>query len=218
MAVEYRGCKGVVIAPVLVDDNETGEGHGYVTGAVIPLAPVAEISKSVETSSETHSYDNTAQIVINSESGDTVTLTLAVPNDEVRAMIEGRTYDPVLKRFIESERTTQYFALGYIIGETGEGDDERYVWRHKGTFNIPEETAHTKDESTDANNLQYEYTGIYTKHIFENGKGTGKPGFAKSTSTLASDGLCTAEQFFAKVTTPDTVFIPPNAKAEKLSK
>ena len=177
-----------------------------MTGEVKVLAPVAEISKSVETSSESHYYDNKAAIVINSEGADTVTFTIAVPSDEVLADITGRTYDSTKKMFIESERETKYFAVGYILGESGEGEDERYVWRYKGTFNIPDETSATKSDGTDANNMSLEYKGIYTEHEFTNGKGTGKKGAAKASFVRASANVATEEQWFAEVATPDSTF------------
>jgi phi13 family phage major tail protein len=201
MAVEFRGCKNLVYAEV------TADGETYTTGTVKSLAPVAEISKSVETSSDTHYYDNKAAIIINSEGSDTVQLTIAVPTDAVMAEITGRTYDSTKKMFIESERTTnKYFALGYILGEKGEGDDERYVWRYKGTFNIPEETAATEDDGTDANNITLEFTGIYTDHKFTNGKGTGVAGSAKAAYIRESSEVATASEWFAAVATPDTTF------------
>lgn len=199
MAVEFRGCKNLVFAEVTQDT-----AAGYVTGEVMPLAPVQEISKSVETSSEAHYYDNKAAIVINTEGSDTVTFTVAVPTDEVMALITGRTYDATKKLFIETERVQKYFAVGYTLGETGEGDDERYVWRLKGTFNIPEETSATKDDGTDANNIQLEYSGIYTAHEFTNGKGTGVKGAAKALFIRESDNMASADDFFAQVVTPDT--------------
>lgn len=204
MAVEFRGCKNLVFAEVTKDDNETS--GGYVTGAVKALAPVAEISKNVETSSEAHYYDNKAAIVINSEGADTVSFTIAVPPDEVLAEITGRTYDSEKKMFIESERKQKYFAVGYVLGEKGEGDDERYVWRYKGSFNIPDETAATEDSGTSANNMALEYTGIYTEHEFTNGKGTGVKGAAKAAFIRDSADVATATQWFAEVRTPDTAF------------
>ena len=198
MAVEFRGCKGLVIAEV------TQDNASYVTGEVMTLAPVAEISKSVETSSEAHYYDNKAAIIINTEGADTVTFTIAVPDDETFALITGRTYDQAKKVFIESERVQKYFAVGYILGEVGEGEDERYVWRYKGTFNIPEETAATENDGTDANNLSLEYTGIYTTHEFTNGKGTGNAGAAKAMFIRESSNVATAAEFFSEVVTPDT--------------
>lgn len=209
MAVEYRGCKKLVYAEVTKDNNSTETGEGYVTGTVKSLAPVAEISKSVETSSEAHYYDNQASIIINSEGGDTVNFTIAIPDDEVLAEITGRTYDSTKKMFIESERKQKYFAVGYILGEVGENNpDEKYVWRYKGTFNIPEETAATSDNGTGANNMSLEFTGIYTEHQFTNGKGTGVKGSAKAAYVRKSDGVATEAQWFEQVSTPDTTFTP----------
>lgn len=211
MAVEFRGCKRLVYAEVVKDNNLTGttqDPEGYITGTVKALAPVAEISKTVETSSEAHYYDNKAAIVINSEGADTVTFTIAIPSDEVLAEITGRTYNSTKKMFIESERVQKYFAVGYILGEKGDGEDERYVWRYKGTFNIPDETSATENDGTDANNMSLEFTGIYTEHEFTNGKGTGVKGSAKASFIRESSDVADADEWFAAVATPDTTFTP----------
>lgn len=202
MAVEFRGCKKLVYAEVTKDDSTE-----YVTGTVKALAPVAEIAKSVETSSAAHYYDNKAAIVIDSEGADTVTFTIAVPDDATLAELTGRTYDTATKRFIESKRAQKHFAVGYILGETGEGEDERYVWRYKGTFNIPDESSKTEDDGTDAANLSLVYTGIYTDHEFTNGKGTGVKGSAKASFIRKSSNVATETQWFAAVATPDTTFV-----------
>lgn len=201
MAVEFRGCRNLVFAEITTDDNET-EG-GYITGTVKPLAPVGEISKTVETSSEAKYYDNVASIIINSEGSDTVTFTIAVPSDEVLAEITGRVYDPSKKAFIEAPRKNKYFAVGYVIGEVGEGEEERFVWRYKGTFNIPDETAATKDNGTTSNNMSLIFTGIYTEHEFTNGGGTGVKAPVKS-MFVRSGGTVTEANFFKTVYTPDT--------------
>lgn len=206
MAVEFRGCKRLVFAEVTKDNNESGASGGYTTGTVKVLAPVAEISKTVETSAESKYYDNKAAIVINSEGADTVSFTIAIPDDEILAEITGRTYDSTKKMFIESERETKYFAVGYILGEKGEGGDERYVWRYKGTFNIPDETSATENDGTDSNNMTLEYTGIYTDHEFTNGKGTGVKGAAKASFIRESNNVATADEWFAAVATPDSTF------------
>lgn len=201
--VEFRGCRNLVYAEITTDDNEAS--GGYVTGAVKQLAPVAEISKTVETSSESKFYDNVAKMVIDSEGSDTVTFTIAVPPDEVLADITGRVYDAAKKMFIEAPRKTKYFAVGYILGEVGsDGEDEKFVWRYKGTFAQPDETSATKDNSTTSNNMSLVFTGIYTDHEFTNGGGTGVKKPAKSAFVRASGGV-TEEKYFAQVTTPDTV-------------
>lgn len=201
MAVEYRGCRNLVYAEVTTDDNEVS--GGYVTGNVKILAPVAEISKTVETSSESHYYDNIAAINVDSEGSDTVTFTIAIPTDEVLAEISGRVYDQTKKAIIEAPRKNKYFAVGYIIGEVGEGEEESYVWRYKGSFNIPDETSATKDKSTTANNMSLTFTGIYTTHNFTNGGGTGIKAPVKAMKVEPSATI-TEAVFFDEVYTPDT--------------
>lgn len=203
MAVEYRGCRNLVYAEITTDDNEVS--GGYVTGTVKKLAPVGEISKTVETSSEAKFYDNVSAMLIDSEGNDTVTFTIAVPSDEVLADISGRVYDATKKAFIEAPRSTKYFAVGYILGEIGEGEQEKYVWRYKGTFNIPDETSATKDNSTTSNNMSLVFTGIYTEHQFTNGGGTGVKAPAKAMA-MRPDETVTETKFFAEVSTPDTTF------------
>lgn len=204
MAVEFRGCRRLVYAEVTTDNNESS--GGYITGEVKTLAPVAEISKTVETSSEAHYYDNKAATIVNSEGADTVSFTIAVPPDEVLAEITGRVYDSTKKMFIDAPRKQKYFAVGYILGEKGDGDDERLVWRYKGTFNIPEETSSTEDDGTSANNMSLEYTGIYTQHEFANGGGTGVKKPAKAGYIRASSNVTTEAKWFEQVSTPDTTF------------
>lgn len=201
MAVEFRGCKGLVVAEVTTDNEST-----YATSAVKPLAPVAEISKTVEVSTDTHYYDNYGAIILDSEGSDTVTFTIAVPNDDTVAWILGKTYDETRKRYIDTPIAERYFAVGYIIGEVGEGEDERYVWRYKGKFQPFEETSATADDGTDANNISLVYTGEYTSHSFANGKGTGVASPAKAQYIRKSAEVASASQYFSTVATPDTVF------------
>ena len=62
---KHRGVEGLVYARVTKDDAEA-----YETGEVKPLAPVARIGKTVETSSNTEYYDNIPMFVINAEGPD----------------------------------------------------------------------------------------------------------------------------------------------------
>ena len=70
---EFRGVDNFYFAEVLQDDE-----NGYSCGTPIHI-PVQEIGKSVDSASEAHYYDNKAMIVVNGESADTITLTLAPP-------------------------------------------------------------------------------------------------------------------------------------------
>lgn len=196
--VEYRGVEGLVAAEVTVDDNGTGSGHGYVTGDVFAIAGVAEISRETDSSNEAHYYDNIPAVVVSSTSADEVTITTyAIPLD-VLAEITGQVYDTALGAFIEGPRDFKYFALGYKTKKTN--GDEVYVWRYKGTFNIPPQTNATENDSTDANGQELVFTGISTTHKFtKTGKG------AKALNVDVAKNLANVSTFFDTVTTPDSL-------------
>lgn len=194
---EYRGVEGLVYAEVLSDDNESGSGHGYSTGAVKELAGVAELARTTENSSETHYYDNMPAIVINSTGADTVTITASALDLEVLADITGQGYDSDKGVFIEGQRTSKYFAIGYKTKKTN--GEEVYVWRYKGQFNIPDSTHVTENDGTDANGQEVVFTGISTTHKFAacNNKG------CKAINVEVAKGLVDVSDFFDEVTTPD---------------
>lgn len=193
---EFRGTDSLVYAEVLTDNNESGEG--YTTGAVAVLAPVAEISKSVETASDTKYYDNKPALTINSEGADTITLTVPALDLATLAAITGKTYDATTGGFFDGERQPKYYALGYRLRLTD--GTYRYVWRYKGTFGIPDETSQTENAGTDSNNQQLTYTGIQTQHIFTK-TGTSQ----KALVVDQRDGKADLDDFFATVTTCDTL-------------
>lgn len=195
--IEYRGFRDLVYAEVLKDTPEE-----YSTGEVKPLVPAGEIAKTIEQSSATKFYDNLAALVINSRGADTATLTTAVIPLGVQAEITGQYLDEETGAFAEGSFTkAKYFALGYKIGEvgdTGEGDDpEMYVWRYKGTFNIPDVAAKTRDAGTDSSGQQLVYTGINTTHKFTKG------GSAKAVAVRTADNKVDVSTFFDEVTDID---------------
>lgn len=191
--VEFRGCDNLVIAEVIADDLT----NTYTVGEVEPLAPVASIAKTVENSSETHYYDNTGMIIIRSEGSDEITLTVpALPLTTV-AKVTGKTIDPATGAFIDGESVERYYAIGYRLRLTD--GTYRYVWRLKGSFNIPDETSDTENDGTDTNNQQLTYTGVKTVTRFSDGKR------AKGIVIDERDGLADVSEFFDKVQTPDTL-------------
>lgn len=191
--VEFRGCDNLVIAEVIADDLT----NAYTVGAVEPLAPVASIAKTVENSSETHYYDNVGMIIIRSEGSDEIALTVpALPLTTV-AKVTGKTIDPATGAFIDGEAVERYFAIGYRLRLTD--GTYRYVWRLKGSFNIPDETSDTENDGTDTNNQQLTYTGVKTVTRFSDGKR------AKGIVIDERDGLADVSEFFDKVQTPDTL-------------
>ena len=191
---EYRGVEGLVYAEVTKDDKT-----GITFGEVKDLAGVAEISKSSDSASEAHFYDNIPAVVITSTGADTVTISASAIPLDVLADITGQTYDSTTGTYIEEERQQKYFAIGY---QTKNTDDEKvYVWRLKGTFNIPDQTNATENEGTDANGQELVYTGISTIHKFTKTNKT-----AKAVNVNTSLQKCAQiPTFFDTVQTPDTI-------------
>lgn len=200
--VEYRGVEDLVAAEVLTDNNNAEEG--YTTGDVFDIAGVAEISKSTSNSNESHYYNNMPAVVVSSTGADEVTLsTSAIPLD-VLAKITGQKYDETTGTLIEGDRETKYFAIGYKTKKTN--GDYVYVWRLKGTFNIPESTHATENDGTDANGQELTYTGINTTHKFNKvlDKNGNKKG-AKAINVDVAKDLTDVSEFFDEVVTPDTL-------------
>lgn len=192
---EYRGVEGLVYAPVTNDDNG---GTGYATGTVKPLAGVAEISKSTDSTNEPHYYDNIPAVVVSSTGSDTITISASAIPLDVLADITGQYYDAGTGMFVEKERTPKYFAIGYKT-KTTDGT-EMFVWRLKGTFNIPDETNTTENDGTDANGQEIVFTGISTTHKFTK---TNSP--AKGIVVNTASNPLSEDTFFASVQTPDSV-------------
>lgn len=190
--VEYRGVEGLVAAEILTDDDD----NGYTTGPVFAVAGVAEISKTTDSTNEAHFYDNMPAVVIANTSEDNITISVSAIPLDVLAEISGQIYDSATGSMIEGPRDFKYFAIGYKTKKTN--GDEMYVWRYKGTFNIPDQTNTTENDSTDANGQEIVYTGISTTHKFaKTGKG------AKAMVVDCAKELADVSSFFTTVTTPD---------------
>lgn len=192
--VEFRGVEGLVAAEILTDDDD----NGYTTGSVFAIAGVAEISKTTDSSNEAHYYDNMPAVVIANTSSDEITISASAIPLDVLAEITGQNYDSTTGAMIEGPRDFKYFAIGYKTRKTN--GDEMYVWRYKGTFNIPDQTNTTENDSNDANGQEIVYTGISTTHKFSRtGKGS------KALIVDVAKNLADVSSFFTTVTTPDTL-------------
>lgn len=192
---EYRGVRGLVAAEITSDTLEKFE-----TGTPFAVAGVAELSRTTETTSEAHYYDNVPAVVIDSTGADEVTITAsAIPFDAL-AKLTGQYYDEAKGMFVEGERQAKYFAIGYITEKTD--GTEVFVWRLKGKFNVPDSTHATKDDGAEANGQEIVFTGINTTHKFQAiGNKTAK---AVNVDTSVNAGV-KEDTFFATVQTPDTV-------------
>lgn len=198
---EFRGVDNFYIAPVTQDDKD-----GYVTGTPVYFQPVQEIGKSTDSASEAHYYDNKALIVVNSESADTIQITMTPPMLDQLAQITGKSFDDETGMYVDGERQNQYFAIMYRT--KGTDGKYRYVSRLKGTFNIPEETVSTENDGTDTTNTQVTFTGVYTAYQFNKGKkvnGAWVKGSAKGVVVDERYGLVDFSTFFNQVQTPDSV-------------
>lgn len=198
---EFRGVDNFYIAEVTQDDKE-----GYVTGTPVYFQPVQEIGKTTDSASEAHYYDNKALIVVNSESADSIAITMTPPMLEQLAQITGKSFDPTTGMYVDGERQNKYFAIMYRT--KGTDGKYRYVSRLKGTFNIPEETVSTENDGTDTTNTQVTFTGVYTSYAFNKGKyvnGAWVKGSAKGIVVDERYGLVDFSTFFNAVQTPDSV-------------
>ena len=190
---EYRGVEGLIYAPITEDSAEN-----FTTGAVKPLAGVAEISKTTDSTNEAHYYDNIPAVVVSSTGSDEITISTSAIPLETLADITGQAYDAATGMFVEQERTPGYFAIGYVTKDTN--GNLYYVWRLKGTFNMPDQTNQTENDGTDANGQELTFTGITTTHKFTK-TGKGAKGITVDTSANPVDETT----FFSQVQTPDTV-------------
>lgn len=193
---EFRGVEHLVVAEVTKDAADE-----ITFGVVEDLAGVAEISKESENSSETHYYDNAPVIIINSQGKDTITIQASVLSLPMVAKITGRKYDSAKGMLIEGDRESKHFAIGYKTEATD--GTSRYVWRLKGTFDIPGETSKTKNDGTDADGQELVFTGIKTTHKFTSNENKG------AYAVVVDGEKTTDEDFFAAVQTPDS-FTPAN--------
>jgi len=196
---EYRGIRGLVAARVIKDDAD-----GMEFDTPIPIAGVSELGKETEASSEPHYYDNVPAVVIDSVGADTVTMALSAIPFSTLADITGQFYDENLGMFVEGERESEYWAIGYITKRTD--GTEVFVWRLKGTFNIPSSTHATENDGTDANGQELVYTGINTLKKFALVKGGKTYNKTVKAINIEQDKNPQVEsEFFATVHTPDMV-------------
>ena len=192
---EWRGIRGLFAAEVTTDDDA-----GYECGTPFAVAGVAELSRTTESSSESHFYDNIPAVVIDSTGADEVTISASAIPFEALAKITGQVYDAEKGMFIEGERENKYFAIGYITKKTD--GTEVFVWRLKGKFNVPDSTHATEDDGAEANGQEIVFTGINTTHKFTI---DGKKKTAKAVNVDTSVNKVAETEFFASVQTPDTV-------------
>lgn len=192
---EYRGIRGLVIAELTETVNDDGT-ISETYGEVQPLSGVQAVSGEVSESTETHYYDDMSAIVVDSEGDDTYTITVSIPSKKTRALIEGTTYDEATGALISSKKVKKYFAMGFIADKLN--GSEEYNWIYKGKFSGGSRTHNTKNDGTDATNMEYTFTSIHTATAYSKG------GNCKYLS-VDNDGKADLSTFFDTVTTPDAL-------------
>lgn len=189
---EYRGCENLVYAKITEDSTEN-----LTYGDVKEVAGLGEISKTTNTSSETHFYDNNPGLVIMATGEDDLTLSTSAIADETIADMTGLVYDKATGMLIEGEREETYVAIGYITEKTS--GEKIYVWRYKCMVELPDVNSKTKDNSTDAQGQSLKIKSISTTHKFPKNKNRGCRGISVSSSKAD------VSTFFDQVTLPDDV-------------
>lgn len=152
---EYRGCRGLVVADVLTDDDK-----GYTTSPWVRLAGVQGITHAKTESSEKHFYDNIAAIIVDAAEGDEVSLVVSIPANKTRANIEGYDYDETIDAIIKTVSKKGYKAIGYI-GTKDDGSEEINIL-YKGKFTGGNKVLNTRDDGTTTTNMEYTYTAVHT--------------------------------------------------------
>lgn len=191
---EYRGVRGLVAAEILEDSDSA-----YTTGTPFSVAGVAEISKEVESNSETKFYDNVGAIVLTSEGATNLTCSVSVIEPEVRAQLLGQFYDPSKGLYVEQEAAgNRYFAIGYIA-KTTDGVEVFQVY-NKVKAQPVSDTFQTENDSTDSNGNEIIFSAVNTQYRF---KTTGKS--CKSTTVHTDVNPIPEADFFATIQTPDTI-------------
>lgn len=152
---EYRGIRGLVFAEVEKDDTSA-----YTPDVWQELSGVQSVAVAKNESSESHYYDNAARIVIDAEGADELTLVVSVLANKTRALLDGVEYDDTRDMIINTPKKKKYFALGYI-GEKTDGTEEINIF-YKGKFSGGGETHNTKDDGTEATNVEYTFTAVHS--------------------------------------------------------
>lgn len=201
MATEFRGCRKLVYARVMTDTAE-----GMTFGEVKPLAPVQQIQREISRSSATTYYDNSAANTTTAEGTEVNNFVVAVPDDAVMADVEGKYYDPEKKIYSDSPISDAYYAVGYVLGEKGDEENESFCWKLKGTFQVQGTEHNTENDGTDTTNMTIGFTSVYPNAIFTHGGKDGQGGKSKGVRIKKNDNVMTEDAFFAKVQTVDDVY------------
>lgn len=190
---EFRGTDNLWVAKITKDD-----ATGYTFETPVCVTTTGQISKTPNSSSETHYYSNVGSIVILTNGGDQVTVTTPVLDLDKLALITGQPYDEATGAILTGEPVETHFAL--IYREQLTDDTWRYIVKYNAVLSaLPEEVSITKKDSVDTNGQQLEFKCNKTAYAFSKG------GHVDGAEFDERDGKCTFATFFDTVYTPDTM-------------
>ena len=190
-----RGLSNIVIAEVTADTEET-----YTTGEVRKLIPAGEMTITVDKDKAQYWFDNTVFASVGREGSSEISITGAGLRAAAIAELVGKNVDPTSGAvFDDGQYKEKYYALGGIKHNI-DGTTEHF-WFNKGSFAIPDESAKTEGEDTDATGTELTFTAIPTTHKFEKTGKVNKRVILDSNAGNATD----IENWFEAVKTPDNI-------------
>lgn len=195
-----RGLEDIYIAKVLVDDNETGEGHGFIVDTPRKFIPAGEMTRTADNEKAEVWFDNSVFHTSGKEGATDVSITGAALRPATIAKINGKYIDSATGAVLDSgDYEPTYYSLGGKANNV-DGTDEMF-WFTKGTFAIPELQDKTKDDSTDTNGMSVTYSAVKTQHRFIV---DGKQKTSKVITIDTQDTVVKSSQSWtAQVVTPD---------------
>lgn len=190
-----RGLSNIYVAEITADTDAA-----FTPGTPIQLIPAGEMSITVDGDATQYWFDNTVFATIGREGKSEITISGAGLRAAAIAALNGKTVDETTGAvFDPGEWTQKYYAFG-AEKENIDGTKE-YFWFLKGTFAVPDESAKTKGEDTDATGTELVYTAIPTIHKFT---ATGKPCKRVVIDTETTE-LKTSKTWTEQVVTPDSI-------------
>lgn len=191
-----RGLSNVYVAPITVDGEDA-----YTAGVPTKLIPAGEMSVTVDNEQTPYWFDNTVFATIGREGTSEITISGAGLRAAAIAAITGKEVDTTTGAVLDSGvfGGENYFALG--AEKLNIDGTKEFFWFLKGTFAIPDESAKTIGEDTDATGTELTFKAIPTSHKFA-GTGDVCKRVVIDTETTV---LETGKDWFEQVVTPDNV-------------
>lgn len=190
-----RGLDEIFVAEVTEDTIES-----FTTGTPFKLIPAGEMSVSVDKDAANYWFDNSVFAIVGREGSSELTISGAGMRPVDVAKITGKEVDAETGAIVDDGAYTEkYWALG-ARKKNIDGTYE-YFWFNKGSFAVPDESAKTEGEDTDATGTELTYTAIQTTHKFEKtGKVCKRVVIDTETTELAAEA-----DWFTQVVTPDNL-------------